>query len=303
MNSDEYEELVADVVTGLSISKNSKIYRNRRFNGIRQPGKYEIDIACEMEIDEKLSFFIIVECKNWTRAIDRPQIQKLIQTRDAINAHKAAFASPVGFTKEAIEVAETHGIALWVVTKGVFNMICAGGGGYFPSVSARIDSEIRKSVSDYIDYQNDYLTRLDYPKDIYNPNVKSNKYAIIPNSWLVYDGSARINYFEPIEDPILTLLIEHILTLPINSNELTTSLDKTISFYISIFVESGLDLKTAKEFVNCIVTKAEYPTHEPVLILEQAKLEIDESTLRQISEFPNETVGINVWWLLNNDVH
>ena len=46
-------------------------------------------------------------------------MQKLAQTRDAIGAHKAPIASPSGFSKGAIDVAETLGIALWVIAKDI----------------------------------------------------------------------------------------------------------------------------------------------------------------------------------------
>jgi hypothetical protein len=113
----EYEEYVAQLVLRLEISPDIKIYRNRKFKGLRQPGEYEIDIAAEINIEEALQFLLIVECKNWQRPIDRPVIQKFAQTRDAIGAHKAIVASPIGFTSEAISVAKVHGVALWVASE------------------------------------------------------------------------------------------------------------------------------------------------------------------------------------------
>jgi hypothetical protein len=64
-----------------------------------------------------------VECKRWSRPVDRPVIQKLAQTRDAIAAHKAAVASPVGFTGEAVDVAAVHGIALWVISEASWRIV------------------------------------------------------------------------------------------------------------------------------------------------------------------------------------
>jgi hypothetical protein len=93
MGEKAYEQYVARVVRSMSFSDKAKVYTNQRYPGIRQPGSYEIDVACELCFGDSLFFLIIVECKNWTRPVDRPQVQKLIQTRDAITAHKAAFAS------------------------------------------------------------------------------------------------------------------------------------------------------------------------------------------------------------------
>ena len=115
MHAKDFEKYVADIVKELSSFRNASILLNEVFVGVRQPGKYEIDIAVKLLLDEVLSFLMIIECKNWRRPIDRPVIQKLIQTRDAIAAQKAAVVSPVCFTKEAIGVAEANGIALWII--------------------------------------------------------------------------------------------------------------------------------------------------------------------------------------------
>lgn len=118
MNDKEYEEYVAEVVKDFEFCRNATISRNRKFAGKRQPGNYEIDIAIEISYGELAYFLMIVECKHWKRRVDRPAIQKLIQTRDAIAAHKAFAVSPVGFSHEAIDVAKANGVALWVICPG-----------------------------------------------------------------------------------------------------------------------------------------------------------------------------------------
>lgn len=123
MDASQYEEYVLELVRQLEFCRNATISRNVRFVGKRQPGQYEIDIAVEVALGSVARFLLIVECKNWSRPVDRPVVQKLTQTRDAIAAHKAAIASPVGFTKEAIKVAEVHGIALWVIAPGIWSVI------------------------------------------------------------------------------------------------------------------------------------------------------------------------------------
>jgi hypothetical protein len=112
----EYEDYVEAVLRELNWWKNACVFRNRRYPGLRQPGEYEIDIAFEVKLSEVIFFRVIIECKNWKRPVTRPVVQNLAQTRDAIGAHKAAIASPVGFSDEAIQVARAHGIALWILT-------------------------------------------------------------------------------------------------------------------------------------------------------------------------------------------
>lgn len=119
MNSMEYEDYVEKTLKCLDFFNNSTIYRNKKYQGVRQAGSYEIDIAVETEIHNMIKFTLIVECKNHGRPITRPIVQNLHQTKEAINAQKAALVSPIGFTKEAIEVAENLGISLWVISKDV----------------------------------------------------------------------------------------------------------------------------------------------------------------------------------------
>jgi hypothetical protein len=115
----EYEDYVERVVREFDFWSRATISRNKRFPGVRQPGSYEIDIAFELSLTDLVTFRLIVECKNYTRPVTRPVVQQLAQTRDAINAQKAAVASPSGFSKEAIEVARNLGIALWVIAQDV----------------------------------------------------------------------------------------------------------------------------------------------------------------------------------------
>jgi len=117
MNATEYEQYVETLIRGLECLKSAVIDRNRVFRGVRQPGQYEIDVSIEFVFGNVAAFLLIVECKNWRRPVGRSVIQKLAQTRDAVAAHKAAVVSPVGFTKEAIQVAAAHGISLWVITR------------------------------------------------------------------------------------------------------------------------------------------------------------------------------------------
>lgn len=119
MSAKEYEDYVEKIVTELDFWKSAKVFRNKKYAGVRQTGNYEIDIALELFLTELVSFRLIVECKNHDRPVTRPIVQQLAQTRDAINAQKAAIASPVGFTKESVDVAKDLGIALWVIAKDI----------------------------------------------------------------------------------------------------------------------------------------------------------------------------------------
>jgi len=113
----EYEDYIADIVSAMNFGDVSSVRKRVQLPGVRQPGTYEVDVAVTFEIAAALRFLVIVECKRTSRPVDRPVVQKLAQTRDAVGAHKAAIVSPVGFTREAREVALAHGIALWIVAE------------------------------------------------------------------------------------------------------------------------------------------------------------------------------------------
>jgi Restriction endonuclease len=122
----QYEAYVGELVRKLDFAKTGKVELNRRFKGVRQPGAYEIDVALEVQLAEAIRFLLIVECKNWKRPVDRPVVQKLAQTRDAIGADKAAIVSPVGFTDEACSVARSLEVALWIIRLGEWVTVYPG---------------------------------------------------------------------------------------------------------------------------------------------------------------------------------
>jgi restriction endonuclease len=113
MTPSDYEQYVTNIVRLFDFCKQATISNNRKFQGKRQPGEYEIDIAVEVNFSEAIYFLMIVECKYWNRPVDRPVIQSLAQTKDAISAHKAIVASLNGFSEEAEAVAVAHNIGLW----------------------------------------------------------------------------------------------------------------------------------------------------------------------------------------------
>ena len=96
---------VQELIGNLLPFRGLQIRRNERISGVRQPGQYEIDVAVEFFIADKLRFLLIVECKNWQRPVGRDVVQKLAQTpnscsqplflRDPLVAHPAL--QPIAF--------------------------------------------------------------------------------------------------------------------------------------------------------------------------------------------------------------
>ena len=115
MSPDEYEGLVERQISGdYAAVAGATVTRNERVKGVRQPGMYEIDVGVRMKIAD-IEYFTIIECKLLSRKVDRPIIQKIIQTRDAIAAHKAIVVTNIGFSPEAEQVARANGVGLQIV--------------------------------------------------------------------------------------------------------------------------------------------------------------------------------------------
>lgn len=117
MTPAQFEQFVEATLRSLDYFQDAQFFRNTQFSGVRQPGDYEIDIAVRAKLGGFVDFLMLIECKNWKRPVDRPVVQKLAQTRDAVAAHKAVIVSPVGFSKEAVDVAASFGIGLWVLAE------------------------------------------------------------------------------------------------------------------------------------------------------------------------------------------
>lgn len=247
MNNSEYEDYVAVVVESLTFGQTARIFRNRRYQGIRQPGVYEIDIACEFWIDDALFFITIVECKHWKRPVDRPQIQKLIQTRDAIGAHKCAFALPVGYTSEAIEVAKAHGVALWVIAQGILSVAAGGGLSALATCELMADC-LRNTIYTAIGYNRRFLAR-----------IREAIPTLVPYHWMRSDLDGPLGAFfaespfELIYDPCLRHPIEAVLSSDPAANSLTRRAHALVEDFREILRTSGLSYDHAGRFVTAFV--------------------------------------------------
>lgn len=248
-----YEQFVADVVRSMSFSDKAKVYTNRRYPGVRQPGTYEIDVSCEVWFDDSLFFLIVVECKNWNRPIDRPIVQKLIQTRDAISAHKAAFASPIGYTKEAIQVAEANGVALWVLAEGTFD-VEAGGGLAALSLCFRLSDSLRSLAYEAVNYNHIYQSNLPW---FYDP--QSGRPNLIPIDWLPPVAEIAqepcppyraIDRYATAYDPIVADLIRYALAAEPGANSLTKALHAEIARIRQVLRNAGLDAAREAAFLD-----------------------------------------------------
>lgn len=74
-------------------------------------GDYQIDLMAEF-MALSVSFKVIIECKRYTRPVEREKIVVLADKIRSLGAHKGILISTSGFQSGATEYAKKHGIAL-----------------------------------------------------------------------------------------------------------------------------------------------------------------------------------------------
>lgn len=252
----EYEAYVSGIVSSLSICQQGrgKVFRNQRYSGLRQPGSYEIDVSCELEIDDVLSVLIIVECKDWKEKIGREHIQKFIQTRDAIAANIAIFVSPIGYTKEAVAVAKAHRIALWIVAESGEIHTLAGGALFAWLVSERLSTNLLRIVSNEFGWRDN--TTLSACRD--------NETVLVPYRWIdrhdvksTTDGKYIVTFYHSFfsgqRNPALAEVLDYLFRNLDQPGYLCTKLRETVNTYRSILKESGMSDSLTERFLNEII--------------------------------------------------
>lgn len=93
----------AEALKDFSILHNQKVQSN--------DGEYQLDIIAEF-VALSVGFKVIVECKRYTRPVEREKIVVLADKVRSLGAHKGILISTSGFQSGATEYARQHGIAL-----------------------------------------------------------------------------------------------------------------------------------------------------------------------------------------------
>lgn len=93
----------AEALKDFLILHNQKVQTN--------DGEYQIDIIAEF-VALSVGFKVIIECKRYTRPLEREKIVVLADKVRSLGAHKGILISTSGFQSGATEYARKHGIAL-----------------------------------------------------------------------------------------------------------------------------------------------------------------------------------------------
>ncbi|MEK4039423.1 restriction endonuclease [Paenibacillus sp. FSL F4-0122] len=147
----------SEALKEFSILHNQKIQTN--------DGEYQIDIIAEF-MALSVKFKVIVECKRYTRPVEREKIVVLADKVRSLGAHKGILISTSGFQSGATEYARKHGVALLQIFNKEVMHIQAFIGPTVDYIDHMLTEIIKQSPKFYA-YQ--WSTRLDdFPdKEIY----------------------------------------------------------------------------------------------------------------------------------------
>lgn len=83
-------------------------------------GDYEFDAVAEFSVLSGANILILVECKRYSRPVDREKILALWAKLQDVKAHKAMMFATCGFQSGALEFATTYNIATITFVDGIF---------------------------------------------------------------------------------------------------------------------------------------------------------------------------------------
>jgi len=83
-------------------------------------GDYEFDAVAKFTILNGAQIVVLVECKRYSRPVEREKLLSLWAKMQDVKAHKAMIFTTCGFQSGALEYAKTYGIAAVAFVEGKF---------------------------------------------------------------------------------------------------------------------------------------------------------------------------------------
>src|SRR6266436_8623271 len=83
-------------------------------------GDFEFDAVAEFTVFGGARVVVLVECKRWSRPVEREEILALSAKLQDVGAHKAMVFATCGFQSGAVEFAQSRGIATITFADGAF---------------------------------------------------------------------------------------------------------------------------------------------------------------------------------------
>lgn len=127
ISPEEYEKQVVGWLraAGGTLDKfEVKHFRHLRGAG----GYYEFDAVAQFTILNGAQIVVLVECKRYSRPVEREKLLSLWAKMQDVKAHKAMIFATCGFQSGALEYASTYGIATVAFVEGAFLYETKGAG-------------------------------------------------------------------------------------------------------------------------------------------------------------------------------
>ncbi len=83
-------------------------------------GNYEFDAVAQFTILNGAQIDVLVECKRYSRPVEREKLLSLWAKMQDVKAHKAIIFATCGFQSGALKYAKTYGIATVAFVEGAF---------------------------------------------------------------------------------------------------------------------------------------------------------------------------------------
>ena len=126
---------------------------------------YQIDVLAEYTAHGCRNT-VVVECKKYTRNVERSVVAELYAKVQSIGAQKGILISTSGFQKDAVKFAGVHGIALWQVCEETIKHITnAMGVSIVPFMLFQLRDYLPKFFVLSWDCSRDYPFEQIYPTD------------------------------------------------------------------------------------------------------------------------------------------
>jgi hypothetical protein len=110
----QYERMVAELMEQITGLRGLELRRQKTYSG--KEATHEVDISFVYTVGE-LQLLFLVECKDWSRPVEKRDVQAFLHTLRDLGAHKGIIVSRTGFQDGAVSIAKANGIALLSVAR------------------------------------------------------------------------------------------------------------------------------------------------------------------------------------------
>jgi len=184
ISAEEFELYCLNVLKGFAERDDLKNFSISHNQKIQAPdGIYQIDIFASFSA-MGLSMKLLVECKRYSRSIERKVVTDLYARMSSLGMQKALLISTSGFQEGAVEYARIHGISLVQIIDQLVLFITNSTGYQDPALIKVKQAYQRKLPAYYamlVDNDLDFPSEIIYPTNEMEEKAKKETINMFPN--------------------------------------------------------------------------------------------------------------------------